>query len=214
MTCDTPVLVNVASACSASNGGGAIDTYAWSDTGGGSGTLAAYGPSWATADLYEVTLEATNAGGTSSDSMFVSVQLPTYELTVDANPDAGGTPTGGGTYDDGTSVEISAGTNAGYVFNNWTGCTPDNANSTTTNVTVSADTTCTANFTVEQFTLTVNASPGAGGTPTGGGTYDTGTSVPISAGTNAGYVFNNWTGCTPDNANSASTKVTVRATTT
>jgi hypothetical protein len=51
---------------------------------------------------------------------------------------------------------------------------------------------------VISYTITTSASPGAGGTTGGGGTYDIGSSVTVLATANAGYAFVNWTeGGTP-----------------
>ena len=133
---------------------------------------------------------------------------------MNASPGAGGTPTGSGTYDTGTDAPITAGTASGYTFDGWTGCSPANAGAESTTVAVTADTTCTATFSVQTFTLTVSASPGAGGTPTGSGTFDTGTDAPITAGTNLGYRFDGWTGCSPANVGAESTTVAVTADTT
>ena len=78
VTCATPVFENAASACSVtSNTGGAITTYAWSDDGGGGGgSGSTYGPTFATAGPYTVTLLATNAGGSGGDTASVTVTVP------------------------------------------------------------------------------------------------------------------------------------------
>jgi hypothetical protein len=47
--------------------------------------------------------------------------------------------------------------------------------------------------TVQNYTVTVSASPGAGGTVTGGGTFAAGSSVTVTASANNGYTFSNWT---------------------
>ena len=52
-----------------------------------------------------------------------------------------------------------------------------------------------------QFRLTTAASPTAGGTVTGRGTYAPGTVVTVGAGSNAGYTFSGWSGaCSGDRA--------------
>ena len=57
---------------------------------------------------------------------------------------------------------------------------------------ISANTTYTAQFTstTNQYTITTTA--GANGTVTGGGTYNYGTSVTLTASPNQGYVFEEW----------------------
>ena len=50
----------------------------------------------------------------------IAEEIATYTVEVIANPPAGGTVTGGGEYPAGTSVTVSATTNKGYTFINWT----------------------------------------------------------------------------------------------
>ncbi|CAL2094886.1 InlB B-repeat-containing protein [Tenacibaculum sp. 190524A05c] len=100
----------------------------------------------------------------------------------------------GGTYDDGTSVELTATPDAGYQFDGWSG----NATGTTNPLTIvmDSDKTVTAMFSKIQRTLTLNATNGTVSTnpnPTGG-TYDDGTSVQLTATPDAGYQFDGWSG--------------------
>ncbi len=124
--------------------------------------------------------------------------VPTYTLTISGSPAAGGTFSGSGNYPAGTVVTIMETPAAGYRANGWGG--PDAGNTaapanTTTTIVLNADANLTANF-IQQGTLTVSA--GAGGLAVGGGTYDFGTVVPISATPNSNYVFNSWTGGAAD----------------
>ncbi len=80
-------------------------------------------------------------GNKSETATFVRI----YNLTVLANPTAGGSVTGSGTYDTGTKPTITATADPGYHFVNWTGPVASPTSATTT-VTMSADTTVTANF--------------------------------------------------------------------
>lgn len=66
--------------------------------------------------------------------------IPTYTITVNAT--AGGTVTGGGTYESGKTVTLTATPNTGYRFVKWS---DGNTNATRT-VTVTADATYTATF--------------------------------------------------------------------
>jgi len=51
---------------------------------------------------------------------FEAVVIPTYTLTLVANPADGGVVSGGGEYEEGQVVTITAVANAGYEFVNWT----------------------------------------------------------------------------------------------
>ena len=216
-----------------------------------------------------------------------------YQLTTSASPAAGGTvtPAGGGLYNSGTVVPISATANSGYSFTGWSGSVASPGSASTT-VTMNAPQTVTANFTAStavtintspaglqvivdgstltapqtlncspgsyhslsvnspqgsggtqsvftnwsdggsqshtitcpsfattftagfqtQYQLTISASPAAGGTvtPAGGGLYNSGTVVPISATANSGYSFTGWSGSVAS-PGSASTTVTMNA---
>jgi hypothetical protein len=128
-------------------------------------------------------------------------------LTVVAG--TGGTATGSGTYDVGSTVPITETAVAGYRANGWSG--PDAASvasssSASTSIVVNANETVDASF-VQQVTLTVTA--GTGGTTTGSGTYDLGSAVPITATPAAGYSFDDWTGSDPASATTAATTVTL-----
>jgi uncharacterized protein (TIGR02145 family)/uncharacterized repeat protein (TIGR02543 family) len=68
----------------------------------------------------------------------------TYTLTVNAG--TGGTVTGGGTFNAGTNAPISATANAGYAFTGWTGVGVTNSSLANTTVSMTADRTVTANF--------------------------------------------------------------------
>ncbi|SVB50962.1 uncharacterized protein METZ01_LOCUS203816, partial [marine metagenome] len=60
-------------------------------------------------------------------------------------------------------------------------------------VTMDADKTVTAGFS-EEFDLTADASPDVGGSVSGGGSYPSGASVPVTATPNSGYTLTGWTG--------------------
>ncbi|MBI4558414.1 MAG: hypothetical protein HY706_12605 [Candidatus Hydrogenedentes bacterium] len=47
---------------------------------------------------------------------------------------------------------------------------------------------------MQTYSVATTASPAAGGTTSGDGTYDSGTEVTVVATANPGYVFENWTG--------------------
>ncbi len=126
-----------------------------------------------------------------------------YTVNVSANPNIGGTVTGGGTYNQGQSCTVTATPNASYTFTNWT----ENGNVVSSNAsytfTVNTNRTLVANFTAQsqQYTINVSANPNNGGTVSGGGTYYEGESCTVRATANTGYTFTNWT----ENGNIVST---------
>ena len=119
-----------------------------------------------------------------------------FTLVVSAS-NGGGVSITGGTYDNGTSVSITATPNEGYEFAGWNGT---DMSSSTITITLTANTTIEALFsqvstttTVTQFTLAVSASNG-GTVSTEGGDFEEGTEVTITATANAGYRFTGWEG--------------------
>ena len=84
--------------------------------------------------------------------------INTYEVTVTANPAEGGTVTGGGTYNDGTTATLTAtaSTATGYTFSNWTKAGDVVSTNATYTVTVTEAGEYVANFTLNTQTLTVH----------------------------------------------------------
>ena len=133
----------------------------------------------------------------------------THIIGVGASPDGGGMVTGGGSYQAGDPVTISAVPNNGYQFVEWQ--LSGRQISTTANYTftASADQTFTAIFekqddtptlpvppvppTPSSYTIIISASPAAGGTVSGGGRYEENASVTVTAVPNSGYRFVRWT---------------------
>ena len=116
-----------------------------------------------------------------------------WAVATSATPVAGGTSSGDGVFNDGSSVTVLATPNAGYSFTNWTqgGVVASAAASYT--FTASADVTLVANFTaVPSYTVGTSAAPVAGGSTSGGGSFASGTSVTVVATPNAGYNFVSW----------------------
>ncbi len=190
--------------------------------------------------------------------MEVFYTVPAYTLTVTAG--TGGTVSGGGNYEAGTTATLKATPNTGYKFVKWVNASGTTVSTSATySLSVTADTTLTAVFekltytitfknedgtilqassvaygdtpkytgatptkasTAEysysfsgwspsiasvtgavtytaQFTATIRsyiitANAGTGGTVTGGGAYNYGSSATLTANANEGYVFKQW----------------------
>lgn len=143
----------------------------------------------------------------SYTAYFEADSTPSYTITTSVSPASSGTVTGGGTYNSGATATLTAVANEGYVFSQWN----DGNTSNPRTITVSENKTYTASFnvvpTIETYTVTLSANPSNGGVVTGGGTFDEGSSITISATANTGYHFVKWN----DNNTNASRTITVTA---
>jgi hypothetical protein len=179
-----------------------------------------------------VTCTVSLTANTTVTANYAVSASTTYTLTVDStNPSSGvaigvspadnnsasnGTTSFTRTYNSGTAITLTApGTSSGNAFSSWTGCTT--ATTTTCAITLAANTTVTANYTVAPpppttYTLTVNSTDPATGVAIGvspadnGGltagntsftrTYNSGTTVTLTAPATSGTdTFSSWTGC-------------------
>jgi len=144
---------------------------------------------------------------------FSEIPPDQYALTILTNGSGSVTlnPTGG-TYDEGTVVQLTAVPAAGWQFDGWGGDLGGSTNPTS--ITMNSNHTVTATFSEippDQFTLTMAVSPSGGGTTNpavGLHDYDEGTLVNISASPTTGYHFVSWSGGVTNPA-SASTTVTM-----
>jgi hypothetical protein len=130
---------------------------------------------------------------TTNRTLVANFTVMTYTIAVSASPSAGGTVGGGGTFASGSSPTVTATPNSGYAFANWTENGNVVSSSTNYNFTLTTNRTLVANFTVINYTIAVSASPIAGGMVGGGGTFASGASRTVTATTNSGYTFVNWT---------------------
>ncbi|MFM8358334.1 MAG: InlB B-repeat-containing protein, partial [Verrucomicrobiota bacterium] len=140
-----------------------------------------------------VSSAATYTFTVGADQTLVANFTPQYTVATSASPAAGGSTSGGGTFNSGTSVTVSATANAGYAFANWTeGGTVVSATASFT-FTLVANRTLVANFNPVLYTITTAVSPAGTGSVTGGGSYPNGASVTLWATPNAGIRFIGWT---------------------
>lgn len=170
------------------NGGTSWTDYGATSYGSSITTSIPYG-----ARQFQVRVRATIAPeGIASEVYVYGANLSTvqYKVETSASPNAGGTVSGGGTYHDGTSVTVKATAASGYVFVRW----EENG--------ISVSTSPSYTFTIDKnrdliavfgYTISLSASPTAGGTATGAGAYEEGTSVTVRATPASGYSFARWT---------------------
>ena len=114
----------------------------------------------------------------------------TYTITVQSANPSMGSATGGGTFQEGTVIQISATANSGYYFIGWDDGNADNPRS----ITVTQNATYKAQFSttiVQTYSLTVMCNTSEGSV-IGTGTYAAGSNVTIAAIPNAGFEFDKW----------------------
>ena len=130
---------------------------------------------------------------TEAGAYVANFELNSYQITATANPSAGGTVTGAGTYNHGAQATLTATANTGYTFVNWT----LNGNVISTNATYTFTVTeagaYVANFELNSYQITATANPSAGGTVSGSGTYNYGETCTLSVNLNENFTFINWT---------------------
>ena len=124
-----------------------------------------------------------------------TVPVETHTLTVLSNDNAMGSVSGSGTYKQGQSVTITATPNNGYHFSHWSDGNTDNPRI----VEITQDTTFTAYFKDNLYTISVDANNSEGGFTQGSGTYKYGTYTEIKATANNGYHFSHWDDGNTDN---------------
>jgi hypothetical protein len=157
------------------------------------------------AGTFAVALTTANAGASSNATLNLTI-AQTYTLAIGASPGAGGSGNGAGVYTAGTAVSLSETPASGYRASGWGGTNSGSiaaAGNPSSTITMNANYSITALF-VQQVTL---ATAGTGGTEGGAGTYDLGSTVPITASPSAGYLFVGWTGSGITNPSSSSTTV-------
>ena len=143
-------------------------------------------------------------GNTDNPRIIVVGVRPTYTatfaldqhtITVLSDDENLGSVVGGGTYDYGAEIQISATSNEHYHFVQWNDGNTDNPRT----IIVTGDTTYTATFAINQYTIAVVSADETMGTVSEGGTYDYGTEIQISATASEHYHFAQWNDGNTDN---------------
>jgi hypothetical protein len=141
----------------------------------------------------EVSTSASYTFTLSANRTLVANFAPlNYAISVSASP-AEGSVIGGGNFPFASSQTVTATPNAGYAFVNWTEGGSEVSTSASYTFTVSGARTLVANFDPLDYAIAVSASPPAGGSASGGGSFPFGTSLAVNATANTGYAFVNWT---------------------
>lgn len=137
-------------------------------------------------------------------------EVDTYTLTLGTVTDGiesnvGGTVSGAGEYTYGALADIVASPNTGYTFIGWTNAVGGSIISTSnpTYLSIVEDRTLYANFSStvsESHRIIVSATPSGSGIATGGGTFNNGDTVTLTATPAPGYKFLNWASPQPMSA--------------
>lgn len=150
------------------------------------------GPAVSASASYQFTMN----GNRTLIANFEQIPIGNFAVNLSSNPIAGGTTTGAGSFNAGSSVTVTSRANAGYTFVDWTENGIRVSTSSSIQFTLNANRTFVANFRLipaSQFAVLLSSNPAAGGTTDGEGAYAAGTSVTVSSVANTGYTFVNWT---------------------
>lgn len=148
---------------------------------------------------------ALSVPNVSSERTFVAKgirALQKYTMSVVISPTGGGTVTGAGTYEYGKTFSLAATPKTGYDFTKWvfeSSESTDNPVSTS----ITKNSSVTALFTLKKFSVSLSTqyrisesgdwtSGTTGGTVSGGGTYNYGTTATLKATPATGYSFVGW----------------------
>ncbi len=117
------------------------------------------------------------------------------EIKTAVNNSAWGKVTGAGVYNENDEAILTATANSGYRFVKWSDEVTDNPRT----VVVTQDSTFTAIFEANSFTITTAVNDDAMGSVSEGGEYAYGTEITLTATPNDGYRFTQWSDGNTDN---------------
>ena len=135
------------------------------------------------------------------DTVFTAIfesNIQSHTITVMSANNSMGTVSGGGTYEHGTIIMLTATPSPGYNFVSWNDGNTDNPRT----ITVTEDATYIASFAegdAQTYTITAMSANNSMGTVSGGGTYPEGTLVTLTATPIGNYVFVGWNDGNTDN---------------
>ena len=157
-----------------------------------SGSITATIPNVSAGNGYRIRVISTNYPMVGGNIQEISIAPNAFTITATADPAAGGSVTGDGSYDNGETCTLIATANTGYTFVNWTKNGTQVSTNATYSFTVTESAAFVAHFSANSYTINVTANPNDGGTVTGGGTYTFGQSCTVHATAATGYNFVNW----------------------
>jgi hypothetical protein len=129
----------------------------------------------------------------SNRSLVAHFSTNTYNVSTSSEPAEGGTTTGGGNYEFMSEVAVTASPNTGYNFEYWTQDSNIVSNDSVFTFTITIDRPLVAHFSKKIFSIATICNPTSGGTITGTGNYEYGSSVSLTAIPSGSFKFWNWT---------------------
>lgn len=125
----------------------------------------------------------------TEDKVFIAqFEIRQCVITTQVYPENSGSVNGGGSYNYGETVHLTAHGNMGYVFDRW----EDGEITNPRTIFVEGDATYTAVFMPLQYEIVAECDPVEGGSVTGAGLYDYGTVATLTAIPNSNYIFICW----------------------
>jgi len=144
----------------------------------------------------------TDLNVTANIAVTANFAINTFTLDYTAGTNGSITGTANQTVNYGANgTQVTAVPNANYHFVNWSDGSTTNPR---TDSNVTANINVSANFAINQYTISASVNPVNSGTITGDGNYNYGENVSLSATPNTGYTFVNWT----ENGDTVSTAAT------
>ena len=132
----------------------------------------------------------------SQDSSFTAYfALNTYSIVATSNSTTMGSVSGGGQYTYLHEMSMTATPAYGYHFVQWNDGVTDNPRT----ITVTRDSSFTAQFAANSYTLTVAPNDASMGSAYGAGSYNYNTTATLTAVPNYGYHFTQWSDAVTDN---------------
>jgi uncharacterized repeat protein (TIGR02543 family) len=148
---------------------------------------------WTEGDTEVSTDPTYSFTATGNRTLVANFSLNQYAINLSADPAEGGETTGGGTVSHGATVVVTATPSTGYTFVNWTeGGTAVSPNPSLV-FTATGERTLVAHFSPVTYTLSISAAPVEGGTVSGKEVVSHGETVTVTATSNSGFGFVNWT---------------------
>jgi hypothetical protein len=115
-----------------------------------------------------------------------------YKVSTTTKGNGSGSVSGAATYSYGEAATMTATPAVGSHFSGWAG--PISGTASPQSFGVTGDTTVTAEFALDSYTICTETKPGGLGTVTGAGAYQHGSTAAFTAPAVSGYTFTGWSG--------------------